>query len=916
MTQNYDISQMLQATQNNETHAAAENELKRLEEQNINAFLYALADELRNEKKHPTARNVAGNLLKSSLSHSNPVQQQLRANRWGSFTPEFRDQIKTLSYEGMCSVVAEVAHSAARVIAAIAVIELPFHYWDGLLPKLLENMKTNNLLLKETTLRCLGYICQDLPPSIVMDYTNPILTTVMNGMRLQENEEIVLAATTALYNCLQACSSNFANVEERKILMEMIRTTCQCGVTRIRIKSMECLVEVATVYYKYLKPFMEWIFQVTTTCIAAEAKDEDAQKMAIEFWTSVAEHEIAVAEEREDARQEEADRADVTRKSREQIEQELSERYVDLHITVDAAPIIAPYLWQVLLKKDDSFIPDEWGVVMAACYLLSCFAKVLGDKAIDLLMPFVSENFISPTKMLRDAAVTLFGLILDGPSTAKIEPLVKACYVSILKYMNTDPEWVVRDSASFTMMKMCECDSLHDLIKNQDGVMKTMIEGIYLGLASEHTYVSKNCCTMLESVCNMVKKKDQSTNALSPYFDLLYDRLLSLSVRKDADENDLRTTSIGTLTTLIECSADQHQQSLLASLDKIVLQMKAINDAATAPSQPGAPPIVLSHDQKRETDQRLAEYLSIIGVTATRVGVSTSSKAQGIFYMLYPMINTLEFSVHEEILQCLQKMAAGIGRLFYNYFNPFEKYVVVALKNFDQPQLIVAALQLLSDVVQGAEKYFAPSLQTFAPTILQMLQSPNFPMKCRGEALTTLNDFALLTGDNFIPYLNDYMTVCHLIMSVKLDPQWSKEERDNVISMRNTMIEGLDCVLSGLYHDHKHNEFNKYFEMTLAFLVNVIGEINSTEQQKEQGKQNPNFNPSQITPTLNDSHTPHKLVDLLVDIATFFGYQSLRTGMVGIIIEFLQRVMERLDQKKEKERKKTLRDLIAALKGK
>lgn len=65
---------------------------------------------------------------------------------------------------------------------------------------------------------------------------------------------------------------------------------------RVREASFECFVKIASSYYDKLPPYIETIFQLTSSAVTSDK--EDVAKQAIEFWCSICEEETAIQEVR------------------------------------------------------------------------------------------------------------------------------------------------------------------------------------------------------------------------------------------------------------------------------------------------------------------------------------------------------------------------------------------------------------------------------------------------------------------------------------------------------------------------------------------------------------------------------------------------------------------------------------------
>jgi importin subunit beta-1 len=144
--------------------------------------------------------------------------------------------------------------------------------------------------LKQATLEALGYICEEMamikedvfsPPEV-----NMILTAVVAGMRPDEaNQEIRLAATTALCNAIEFAEHNFDNEQERNYIMQMVCQGTVAPNAKIRVESFFCLHEIAAGYYKHLPAYMQEVFNITVNAIKNEGEDEDVRLQVRRGWS-------------------------------------------------------------------------------------------------------------------------------------------------------------------------------------------------------------------------------------------------------------------------------------------------------------------------------------------------------------------------------------------------------------------------------------------------------------------------------------------------------------------------------------------------------------------------------------------------------------------------------------------------------
>lgn len=195
---------------------------------------------------------------------------------------------------------ARVGQAAAQFIAAIAAIEIPRNQWPELMPTLVQNVGEGQDHVKQASLTTIGFICEtedaDLRESLAQ-HSNAILTAVVQGARKEEpNNDVRVAAITALGDSLEFVRTNFENEGERNYIMQVVCEATQAEDTRIQQGAYGCLNRIMGLYYDKMRFYMEKaLFGLTIQGMKSE--EEDVAKLAVEFWCTVCEEEIAIEDD-------------------------------------------------------------------------------------------------------------------------------------------------------------------------------------------------------------------------------------------------------------------------------------------------------------------------------------------------------------------------------------------------------------------------------------------------------------------------------------------------------------------------------------------------------------------------------------------------------------------------------------------
>ena len=214
--------------------------------------------------------------------------------------PQVKKSVKDLALKTLASKDARAGQSAAQFIASIAAIEIPRNEWSELMTVLVANVGEGADHLKQASLATLGFICETEDTELrdsLSQHSNAILTAVVQGARKEEaNMDVRNAAIIALGDSLEFVRTNFDNEGERNYIMQVICEATQSGDSRIEAGSYGCLNRIMGLYYDKMRFYMEKaLFGLTV--MGMKSEEEDVAKLAIEFWCTVCEEEIAIEDD-------------------------------------------------------------------------------------------------------------------------------------------------------------------------------------------------------------------------------------------------------------------------------------------------------------------------------------------------------------------------------------------------------------------------------------------------------------------------------------------------------------------------------------------------------------------------------------------------------------------------------------------
>lgn len=87
----------------------------------------------------------------------------------------------------------------------------------------------------------------------------------------------------------------------------------------------------------------------------------------------------------------------------------------------------------LLLRQPEDPEEENYSIQNNASVLLVYLSEVLGDAVLDHVIPFISSNIASTEWRNKEAALTAFGSVLEGPSPEKCLPIIQAAVVMLIE---------------------------------------------------------------------------------------------------------------------------------------------------------------------------------------------------------------------------------------------------------------------------------------------------------------------------------------------------------------------------------------------------------------------------------------------------------------------------------------------------
>lgn len=743
---------------------ASETQLKKLSNENFLQFAGLLSSVLIDSNAKLEARILAALSLKNELISKDSVKNQQYAQRWITvIDPASKEQIKMNALNGLMSAdEPRVANASAQLIAAIANIELPRGEWLDLMKTMVDNTNPSQLEnVKRSSLLALGYICESADPQsqVLISSSNNILIAIVQGAQSSEpSVQVRLAALNALADSLVFIKNNMDREGERNYLMQVVCEATQAQDTDIQTAAFGCLCKIMSLYYPYMKPYMEQALYALTIA-TMKSTDDKVASMAVEFWSTICEEEIDIAYE-------------LT-----QFPQSPLQSY---NFALASLKEVVPELLNLLTRQNEDLEDDDWNVSMSAGACLQLFAQNCGNHILEPVLQFVEQNITSDNWRNREASVMAFGSIMDGPDRTQRTYYIHQALPAILNLMN-DPSVHVKETAAWCIGRVADLvvDSI-DPQQHLSGVVQACLIGL-----QDHPKVATNCSW---TIINLVEQlAEAKPSPIYTYYPAIVDSLIKASNRSD-NEFNARASAFSALTTMVEYATDA-VADISASISTFVMD-KLGQTMSVDETQLGI-------EDKQSLQELQANVLTVLAAVIRKSPTSVASVSDMLMDLFLKILDKKDSSyIEDDVFYAISALASSLGKDFEKYLETFSPYLVKALNQVDS-QVSITAVGFVADISNSLEEDFNKYATAFMNVLGQMISTDNAMKELKPAVLSVFGDIASNIGSNFTPYLNEVMALCVAAQNTKPE-NGTIEALDYHIKVLESVLDAYVGAVAGL----------------------------------------------------------------------------------------------------------------------
>ena len=736
-------------------------------------FIGALCNEFITEGKPDNSRQMAGLYLKNMISAQSNAILNIKLEKWENWVSnDIKQYIKNSIITALNSPTSVIRRTAAQNCAAYGVVELRQKRWPELIPAALQYVTAPDTAIgvgtKVSALESLGYLCEELGLGDIEDTAvNQILSSIIDGMKVERPLEMRYAATKALNSSLAFCEKNFDNENERHAIMMQICEATRCSDVKTRAEAFRCINTVGEYYYSKLPQYAPTLFELTSQAIKSD--DQSVGTTALEFWCVICEQEKDADEHNLNA--------------------EPNEALPLFSFMAHYAAAVVPVLLEAMTKQDDDDDVD-WGIAKAASICLRLLAQTVRDPVVSHVMPFITSHINSPDWHLKEAAVMAFGSILDGPSVELIRPIVLQAMAPLLTaFQDSNPQ--VRSTTAWTLGVIC--DYHHESLTQE--MVGPLLHTVSTALDDSSSIVVTQACYVIERFSIACEDyKNEASNPLSAYMQVLVTKLWTIASKQDWCTNNVRNIAFEAIGSLIASAAIDMRQLVVQLLNQVLSSLD----------------VTLTQQIQQQEQQDIQTSLCSVLVNCI-IRLDTDvlvPYADNIMKMLYLVFQSKNASAQIEAFLATSHLVTKIDSP-YDPNNParipnflrymqhgFNDILLLGLRTVDDHEVCSHAIGLLEDLCIALGKHIRPYTDDIMKCLLELLQSNELQRSVKPEVISVFAEIANALLTDFDVYFSDVNNILFQAGGIPFDFETDDAElMEFTLKLKESILYAYDGIV-------------------------------------------------------------------------------------------------------------------------
>lgn len=762
------------------------------------SFIIALCQEFTTDSKPENTRQLAGLYLKNMITSKTNELLDIQLSKWENWVSnDIKQGVKSCFLHALNSPLQVIRRTAAQNCAAYGIVEVRQKRWPELITTTYNYVINGDIAIgtKVAALESLGYLCEEIDVDDIEAHdVDRILSAIINGMKVDNPNEMRLAATKALNNSLIFCDKIFERDEERHQIMTQICQATRSPDLKTRVEAFRCINTVAEHYYNRLPEYVSTLFQLTSDAVKND--DPFVGTTSLELWCVICERERDILEYNVGAG-----------------DNDKMPFYAFMSASVAQ---VLPILLESMTKQQEDDDVD-WGIAQASATCLKLLSQTVGDPVIDIVMPFIQAHIGSPDWHYKEAALMAFGSILDGPSENRLKPYITQAMGHLLTAFQ-DTNVQVKSTSAWTIGVICELNFEGTLTEE---MVIPLLTTISTALDDENMIVATQGCYVIERFAIACEgMKENPTNPLSAFMQVLVTKLFTIVTKQGWESNTVRTIALETMGSLVSSSAADVQPLVAGIMNEVCNRLLVL-------MQQG-----LQQQEQQDIQTSLCSVLvNCISRLNPEALLGTTDAIMSILYAVFQSANA---SAQIEAFIATSNLIAKINPPFADNPNQvpnflkymqhgFCNFILNGLRSEHDHEVCSHSIGLVEDLCIALGNNIRPYTDDIMKCLLDLLASNVVDRSVKPKVFSAFSEIANAILNDFEVYFGVMDTLAGAASSCPFNFRDDDEDLIYIkLDLKTSILNAYNCILLALY-SKKEALFQPHHIQNMLVLVKEAG---------------------------------------------------------------------------------------------
>lgn len=786
MTQSNDLTIILQNILNFDTQIrqSAESQIRKLALDDFGQFILNLSIKLSNDNTETNIRLLCATLIK------NLINDNIYINEWITMNKELKENIKQQILATLAVCNDSIRKSASLAIAGICKVDLPNKEWNAIFDILIGTCSNDNLTIQLTSVTTLGNIFEEITSN---DISHSDILKILNGFFVIFNNttadiKLIEETLKTIYHFTHLLLQVIQNEEQRKLLLDLLIKYILHPNHYLREWTIKIFMKLLRHYYDY---FYSYINNVIDFSYEIMSKDNILKNViyCYEIWGDIGLIEIT--------------RSTIMKGNTK------SKHYCQL-ASGKLLPVILSHL-----VTDEYNDEDEWNKSKASSCLLGILSQCCDQNLLNKVLEYIGKYINSSNSNEKYAAILAFNSIVETSHKDIMLPrVIKSLSLIILNIEDKEAPICIKKISALTITKIIEYYG--DYIWKEESIFEELLMKMIEILFNQSNSIIVILCNGIHYLVKAIDNtKDQSTNILSKYMNVILSRLFTLAFDKRSYNSidNLALSCFFSMGSIIEKAALDTVVIIQLFFKQLLIEFENRLNSSLYPST----------EKRYDYQQYIASLLSSC-MLSTAIDDEYTTKCFNLIIESFNQRNC----IYEEGISAIGSIAISMKEKFESLMTIFVPFLFVGLKSVNEAPLCTFSIYTMSDVIQSIRGLFSIYVHETLTIITHILSNPNLEKTIKLYSFNIVSDIYCFCTNEALAYFDTIMSLIGSAMQAAMiipDTNEEIELCEYVVKLRIHLLETLSFIYTSINDCNKTKEFYPYVQP----IVNFIFRINSDD---------------------------------------------------------------------------------------